>query len=98
VTDPQPAARAATQPGDAVQPNDTAEPNDIAQPNGTAQPWSTAQPEQQPDDVVASIAAATAWLGDAERSDTELPLTELAERLTALHGHLQGALSELDRT
>ena len=97
VTDPQSTARAATQPWDAA-PEDTAEPNDTAQPKDTAQPGDTAQPEQQPDDVVAWIEAATGWLSDAERSDTELPLTELAERLTTLHGQLQGALSELDRT
>ena len=46
---------------------------------------------------MARVEAAAARLGDPERSDA-VPLTELAERLTALHEQLQNALSELDRT
>jgi hypothetical protein len=48
------------------------------------------------DDPVALIEAAAERLGDPAQSEA-VPLTELAERLTALHSQLQSALSELDR-
>ena len=48
------------------------------------------------DDPVALIEAATEQLGDPAQSEV-VPLTELTERLMALHGQLQSALSELDR-
>ncbi len=65
-----------------------------AQPSGAAP--RSADTVVPSDDVVADIEAAAARL-DAELSDT-MPLTELADRLTALHGQLQSALRELDRT
>jgi hypothetical protein len=60
------------------------------------------------DDLVALIEAAAAQLDDSAQRDHPaqsadpaqpgaVPLTALAERLTALHSQLQSALSELDR-
>jgi hypothetical protein len=78
--------------------------------NYLAELWSVATIRGKPDgslaivtdpqpaaDPMARVEAAAARLGDPERSDA-VPLTELAERLTALHEQLQNALGELDRT
>jgi len=66
----------------------------------TAQSGQAAQPGDvaaQPGDVVAKLESAADRLRSADGLDT-MPLTELAEQLAALHGQLQAALSELDRT
>lgn len=55
------------------------------------------QAQQAPatDDALPAIQAAVAELA-APDGLAELPLTELASRLTALHGQLQAALTDLD--
>lgn len=49
------------------------------------------------DEVLAGIRTATAELGEPAQLD-ELPLTEVADRLSELHRELQDALADLDRT
>ena len=89
MTDPQPSGLITAQPNAAV--GSTAQ-----QPEGV-QPYGFAQPDDQAGEIIARIESATARLGSVEHSDG-LPLTELAAELAALHGQLQSALSELDRT
>jgi len=94
VTDPQPTVGGVLpQPG-------AAEPQSAQPEQRTAQPRDhVAQPGDmaQPGDVVTQLESAADRLRSADGLDT-MPLTELAEQLAALHGQLQAALSELDRT
>ena len=46
--------------------------------------------------MLAKIHASTAELGDTTDLD-DLPLIEVADRLSELHSELQGALADLDR-
>ena len=62
---------------------------DTTQLDVAAQPAAT--------DLVRQLESVAARLDSADQLDS-MPLTDVAEQLAVLHGQLQSALSELDRT